>query len=34
VLGLILAFPLITCLRIVLVHLEATRQWAALMSEE
>jgi predicted PurR-regulated permease PerM len=34
VLGLILAFPMITCLRIILEHLEATRPWAVLMSEE
>jgi predicted PurR-regulated permease PerM len=34
VLGLILAFPMITSLKIVLEHLESTRGWAVLMSEE
>jgi predicted PurR-regulated permease PerM len=34
VLGLILAFPMITSLRIVLEHLESTRGWAVLMSED
>jgi predicted PurR-regulated permease PerM len=34
VIGLILAFPMITSLKIVLEHLEATRGWAVLMSEE
>jgi predicted PurR-regulated permease PerM len=34
VVGLILAFPMITSLKIVLEHLESTRGWAVLMSEE
>jgi predicted PurR-regulated permease PerM len=34
VLGLILAFPMITSLKIVLEHLEGTRGWAILMSED
>jgi predicted PurR-regulated permease PerM len=34
VIGLILAFPMITSLKIVLEHLESTRGWAVLMSEE
>lgn len=34
VLGLILSFPMITGVKIVLEHLEATRGWAVLMSEE
>jgi predicted PurR-regulated permease PerM len=34
VLGLILAFPMITSLKIVLEHLEGTRSWAVLMSED
>jgi predicted PurR-regulated permease PerM len=34
VIGLILAFPMVTSLKIVLEHLEATRGWAILMSEE
>jgi hypothetical protein len=34
VLGLILAFPMLTSLKIVLEHLESTRGWAVLMSEE
>jgi predicted PurR-regulated permease PerM len=34
VLGLILAFPMIASLKIVLEHLEGTRGWAVLMSEE
>lgn len=34
VLGLILAFPMIVSLKIVLEHLESTRGWAVLMSEE
>jgi Phosphoenolpyruvate carboxykinase len=32
--GLILAFPMITSLRIVLENLETTRGWAVLMSDE
>jgi predicted PurR-regulated permease PerM len=34
VVGLILAFPMINSLKIVLEHLESTRSWAVLMSEE
>jgi predicted PurR-regulated permease PerM len=34
VVGLILAFPMIASLKIVLEHLETTRYWAVLMSEE
>jgi predicted PurR-regulated permease PerM len=34
VIGLILAFPMVTSLKIVLEHLECTRGWAVLMSEE
>jgi predicted PurR-regulated permease PerM len=34
VVGLILAFPMVTSLKIVLEHLESTRGWAVLMSEE
>jgi predicted PurR-regulated permease PerM len=34
VVGLILAFPMVTSLKIVLEHLENTRGWAVLMSEE
>jgi predicted PurR-regulated permease PerM len=34
VIGLILAFPMVTSLKIVLEHLESTRGWAVLMSEE
>ncbi len=34
VIGLILAFPMITSMKIVLEHLESTRGWAVLMSEE
>ena len=34
VIGLILAFPMITSLKIVLEHLDSTRGWAVLMSEE
>ncbi len=34
VIGLILAFPLVVSLKIVLEHLETTRGWAVLMSEE
>jgi predicted PurR-regulated permease PerM len=34
VVGLILAFPMVTSLKIVLETLEATRGWAALMSDE
>ena len=34
VLGLILAFPMIVSLKIVLEHLEATKSWALLMSED
>jgi predicted PurR-regulated permease PerM len=34
VIGLILAFPMLTSLKIVLEHLDGTRHWAVLMSEE
>jgi len=34
VIGLILAFPMLTSLKIVMEHLECTRHWAVLMSEE
>jgi predicted PurR-regulated permease PerM len=34
VIGLILAFPMVTSLKIVLEHLESTRGWAVLMSED
>ena len=34
VIGLILAFPMVTSLKIVLEHLESTRGWTVLMSEE
>jgi predicted PurR-regulated permease PerM len=34
VIGLILAFPMITSLKIVLEHLETTKGWAVLMSDE
>jgi predicted PurR-regulated permease PerM len=34
VIGLILAFPMVTSVKIVLEHLEATKGWAVLMSEE
>jgi predicted PurR-regulated permease PerM len=34
VVGLILAFPMVTSLKIVLEHLEATRGWATLMSDD
>jgi predicted PurR-regulated permease PerM len=34
VVGLILAFPMLTSLKIILEHLESTRGWAVLMSEE
>jgi predicted PurR-regulated permease PerM len=34
VVGLILAFPMITSLKIVLEHLESTRGWAVLMSDD
>jgi hypothetical protein len=34
VLGLILAFPMLVSLKIVLEHVEATKGWAVLMSEE
>jgi predicted PurR-regulated permease PerM len=34
VVGLILAFPMITSLKIVLEHLDSTRSWAVMMSEE
>jgi predicted PurR-regulated permease PerM len=34
VLGLILAFPMLTSVKIVLEHLEGTKGWAVLMSEE
>jgi predicted PurR-regulated permease PerM len=34
VIGLILAFPMVTSLKIILEHLESTRGWAVLMSEE
>lgn len=34
VIGLILAFPMVTSLKIVLEHLENTRGWAVLMSDE
>lgn len=34
VLGLILAFPLLTAVKIVLEHLDGTKGWAVLMSEE
>jgi predicted PurR-regulated permease PerM len=34
VIGLILAFPMVTSLKIVLEHLESTKSWAVLMSDE
>jgi predicted PurR-regulated permease PerM len=34
VVGLILAFPMLTSLKIILEHLESTKGWAVLMSEE
>lgn len=34
VIGLILAFPMVTSLKIVLEHVEATKGWAVLMSDE
>ena len=34
VVGLILAFPMVTGLKIALEHIEATRGWAALLSDE
>jgi hypothetical protein len=34
VVGLVLAFPMVTGLKIVLENLEATKGWAVLMSDE
>jgi predicted PurR-regulated permease PerM len=34
VVGLILAFPMLTSLKIILEHLEGTKGWAVLMGED